>query len=193
MSDSKRTLILVVLLLFVLCLGWFFVFYQPKKAKISALKQDTENLLIKLRSLKVTDRQIVSLEKQIEKLEEDIAVTQSRLFVKSDLPSIVRQIERKGRFYGLKFDNIIPEYDSLVRFPDAEDKQSDLIQLVVHIKIQGYYKNFGKFIENLDDLPFFVSLGEMGLYYNKDIYPELEIMLDVVLYLRETAERHDKT
>jgi Tfp pilus assembly protein PilO len=193
MSESRLTLILAVVLLFVMCLAWFFVFYQPRKVEVYALKQDTENLLVKLRSFRVTDKQIVSLEKQIEKLEEEIAVTQSKVFAKSNLPFIVRQIEKKGRIYGLKFSNILPEYDSLVRFPEAEEQRSDLIKLVVHFKIQGSYKNFGKFIENLADLPFFISLGEISLYYNEDIYPELEITLDVVLYLQETVERDVKT
>lgn len=185
MPASKKTLIIVAGLLPIICLGWYLAFYHPKASRLRILRRDMENLLIKIQSLKVTDKQITSLEKQIDKLETEITEIQRKVLLKSELPTVVRQFERKGRSFGLKFHSIIPDYDSLMRIP-REEEAPDLLKLTVHFKLQGYYKNFGNFIDSLDELPFIISLDEMSLHFNKRIHPELEINLDTVLYLQET-------
>ncbi|MFQ6112801.1 MAG: type 4a pilus biogenesis protein PilO [bacterium] len=192
MTESKRTLIIAGVLLVVVCLGWYLVFYQPKLTKLRTLKTETENLLIKITSFRVTDKQLASLEKQVEKSEDEIAKIHARVLLKSELPAVVRQFKRKGRSFGLEFHSIIPDYNSLIRIPQEEEEASDLLKLTVHFKLQGYYKNFGNFIDSLAELPFIVSLSEMSLHFNERIYPELEIFMDVVLYLRETSEVNTK-
>ena len=188
MSELKRALLLATILIIATSVGWFFFFYRPKVDEIKKLRQDSENLLTKFRVIKVSDIQIEHLQKQVVNLEKEIAVNQTKVFPKSELPSIVRQIERKGRALGLKFYNIIPEYDSLIRVPDKGNDGSDLIKLLVHFKFQSRYKNCGRFIDSMEEFPFFISVGEISFYYTENIYPELQIMLDAILYLRETVD-----
>ena len=68
---------------------------------------------------------------------------------------------------------------------EAAPMNSEILQLTVHFKLQGYYKNFGKFLSSLDKLPFYISLGEIMLVYNERVYPKIDIQMDVVLYLRQ--------
>ncbi|MFQ5825496.1 MAG: type 4a pilus biogenesis protein PilO [bacterium] len=185
MTKSKKTLLFATIIVLTLSLGWYLVLYQPEATKLNTLKKDTKNLLIKIQSIRVTDRQIAALESQIKVLDHEIADVQGKVLLKSELPGIVSQLERKGKTFGLKFHSIIPDYDSLIKIPN-EEEASDLLKLTVHFKLQGYYKNFGNFIDSLGELPFVISLGEISLYYDERIYPELEINMDAVLYLRET-------
>ncbi|MFQ5706414.1 MAG: type 4a pilus biogenesis protein PilO [bacterium] len=193
MAESKRVLIFAVVLLVVVSLGWYFVFYQPKASSIITLKEDSQRLLLKLKSLQVTDKRIATLENQIEKLQDQIDQHRTKIWPKSDMPRMVKQIEKQGRVFGLKFQSVIPEYDALMSLPDASRRKGDLLELTVHFKLQGSYKNFGRFVESLQKLPFVISLGEMSMVFNKELYPELEIMLDAVLYLRESSPVQQKS
>ena len=193
MSELKRTLLLAGILICVTSFGWFLFFYRPKIAEINRLRGDTERLLTKFRLIKVSDIQIQNLQERVVNLEKEISVNQTKVFPKSELPSIVRQIKRKGISFGLKFLNITPEYDSLIRVPDDEDASSDLIKLVVHFQLQGTYKNCGRFIDSMEEFPFFISVGEISFYYTEKIYPQLEFMLDAILYLRETVDLEDES
>jgi Tfp pilus assembly protein PilO len=193
MSETKKTLIIAASLLLIIGLGWYLVFYQPRLSKVTTLKNETDNLLTKIRSFRVTDQQIAGLEKGIEKLEKELSEVQEKVFLKPELPKVVRMFEAKGKSFGLKFDTAIPDYASLIRIPQQEEEASDLLKLTVHFRLQGYYRSFGNFIDTLDEFPFTISLGEIGLYYNERIYPELEINLDVVFYLRVTSKTNIKT
>lgn len=192
MSDTQRTLIITGFLILTLITAWYAFIYRPKMIEIKSIKLETENLLNKLRSFRVSQRQIVTLEKKLEQLEKEIQSTQSRIPTKTEFPQALQQIKILGGRYGLKFLNILPEYDSLIAMPTNPD-DSEMIQITVHIQLQGRYKNYGQFLEALKDLPFYVSLGDMILSYKKEYFPELEIMLDVILYLRRESSNQGKT
>ncbi|RMD94915.1 MAG: hypothetical protein D6813_01335 [Calditrichaeota bacterium] len=192
MSDTQRTLIITGFLILTLITAWYAFIYRPKMIEIKSIKLETENLLNKLRSFRVSQRQIVTLEKKLEQLEKEIQSTQSRIPTKTEFPQALQQIKILGGRYGLKFLNILPEYDSLIAMPTNPD-DSEMIQITVHIQLQGRYKNYGQFLEALKDLPFYVSLGDMILSYKKEYFPELEIMLDIILYLRRESSNQGKT
>lgn len=174
-------------LLLTLCLGWFFLLYTPKVSKMETIKEETQNIVFKLQSLQVTDEQVESLEKQVELLESQTKRTQNKIMTKDDLQEAVAAMRKIGRRFGLKFHKIIPDYSSLIGSDDAEQLNPEVLKLTVHLKLQGYYTNFGKFLSSLDELPFYVSLGEMTLVYNPVIHPEIDILLDAVVYLRANS------
>ena len=193
MSESLKPLIIATVLLLAICAGWYFVIYRPDASKLETVEQDAKDLLLRLQSFAVTDKQLAALEKQIEKLQEEIVNTQSKLIPKDQLSKIVAQIQKRGKARGLKFDIMIPDFDSLINDPDEGNVIEDLLKLKVHMKIQGRYKNFGKFTDSFAGLPFYISVDELLLVYNEQIHPEIEILMDAVLYLRRTVGAQLKT
>lgn len=186
MSESLRTLIVATLLLVLICLGWFFLLYRPGVSKVTTISEDSKELLAKLQSFHVSDGQIKALEKQVEILKRDIRLKKAKIVPKDELSTVVRQFQQKGRGFGLKFHSIIPDYESLIRVENEErESGSEVLKLTVHIKLQGSYRSFGRFLDSLDEFPFLISLAEMNVMYNSSIFPELDILLDIVLYLRE--------
>lgn len=188
MTEALKTVLIAGALLIILCLGWFFFLYQPKSSRLETVKKETQEIVFKLRSMRVTEAQVVALEKQVEVVKNDIKLTQDKIIFKDDLPAAIKEIKINGSKFGLKFHKIIPDYSSLLNSKESEqESNAGLLRLTVHFKLQGYYKSFGKFLSSLDKLPFYMSLEEVTIVYNDSIHPQLDILFDGVLFLREKS------
>ncbi len=189
MLDTFKPLILLASLFVVICVVWYFILYQPDVLKLNVIKDEFQELVYRFQSLRVSDQQILALEAQIKNLQTEIDRTEKKLIQKDNLASIIQQIQWKARTFGLKFERVIPDYQSLMNSPDAKQDSAQVLKLTVHMKLQGYYKNFGKFINSLSEMPFYITLGEMTLLYNETIHPQIDIIVDAVLYLNAATPK----
>ena len=189
MTETLKTVLIASTLLIVLCLGWFFFLYQPTVSRLETIKEETQDIIFKLQSMRVTKAQVDALGKQVEVIKNDIKVKQEKIIFKDDLPAAIKQIKKTGGKFGLKFDQIIPDYVSLL---DSKENELELntgpLRLTVHFKLQGYYKSFGKFLSSIDKLPFYISLGEVRIVYNDSIHPQVDVLFDGILFLRNKSK-----
>lgn len=183
MNDSVKTLLIAVALLGVILSAWFFLLYDPEVSKIAEIKYETKQLLSKLRSFQVTQEQVDTLAEQIADLSKKIAAHEARVILKDDLPGIVRQIHEMGRKNGVKFQKIIPDYDSLIEI--GNDNRGEIYKLIMHIQLRASYRRFGTFLEALGKQPFMVSFGQITIAYSPESFPRLAIEMEMVLYLDE--------
>ncbi len=182
-----KTVFALAGLVLLACAVWYLGFYQPQISRRALLRQETEQLSLQLQSFRVSDQQLRALASQIDTLRAYLEGTRRRLVPKSELPMAIELLRRQGRKYGLKFEQIIPDYDQLLPAPDAETSAGEVLPLTVHLKMQGRYRNFGRFVASLPALPFFVSLGEVSLVYNEAVHPEIDILTDAILFLRNSG------
>ena len=188
MTETLKTALIASALLIALCLGWFFFLYQPKTSRLEIVKKETQDLIFKVKSIRVTNAEVIALAKQVEIIKNEIKLTQEKIIFKHDLPAAIKKIKNSGSKFGLKFQQIIPDYPSLINSKEKEQKaNAGLLRLTVHFKLQGYYKSFGKFLSSLDKLPFYMSLGEVTIVYNDNIHPQVEILFDGVLFLYDKS------
>ncbi len=186
MAETLKTVLIASVLLIAVCLGWFFFFYHPKTSRLDIVKEETQDLVFKLQSLRVTEAQVFALGKQVEVIKNDIKLLHDKVIFKDDLPAAIKEIKASGHKFGLKFLNIIPDYASLINSKENEQEpNAGLLKLIVHFKLQGYYKSFGKFLSSLDKLPFYISLGEVRIVYNDSIHPQVDVLFDGVLFLHD--------
>ncbi|MCH8981355.1 type 4a pilus biogenesis protein PilO [candidate division KSB1 bacterium] len=131
---------------------------------------------------------IDTLHNDLDGIKKDIKITQEKIIFKHDLPAAIKKIKNSGSKFGLKFQQIIPDYPSLINSKEKEQEaNAGLLRLTVHFKLQGYYKSFGKFLSSLDKLPFYMSLGEVTIVYNDNIHPQVGILFDGVLFLYDKS------
>ena len=188
MTETLKTALIASALLIALCLGWFFFLYQPKTSKLEIVKKETQDLIFKVKSIRVTNAEFIALGKQVEIIKNDIKLTQEKIIFKDDLPAALKKIKNSGSKFGLKFHQIIPDYPSLINSKENEQEaNAGLLRLIVHFKLQGYYKSFGKFLSSLDKLPFYMSLREVTIVYNDSIHPQLDVLFDGVLFLYDKS------
>ena len=191
-TDSLKSMVVATVLLIVIGTCWFVLLYRPEIIQLQLLEDKTDHVLLQLRSLRVTDAQVVALQQQVERLKYELTKKQKRIVPKNQLPVVVEQIKMIGQRFGLKFQNIIPDYNSLVDADSEIEIQADILKLTLHIKLQGYYKSLGKFIVALNELPYYLSIEELNINYEHTIHPELEIFLDIVVYLKDDKSLQSK-
>jgi len=184
MSGSVKTLLIVVVVLLLTTFAWFFLLYQPKSLKLESLKAETEDMLLKLRSFRVSSEQIATLESQVESLKKEITAKTGKVVPKERLPEIVESIRQQGRRHGLQFEQLIPDYQALIPIQDETAEVTEVMKLTLHIQLQGYYKSFGRFVASLQELPYLISVGDVALAYSDELHPKLMITMDAILYLR---------
>ena len=182
MSDGWRTILIASLLLVAMSCGWFFFIYQPKVSRMQTFKDESGNILLKLRSMRVTEAQVTALKEQVASIKAEIAKSQRRIVPKDRLPDVVESVRQAGMKYGLKFLSILPDYQSLMK--GSGDSGSDVLKLTIHMKMQGDYVSLGNFIESLASAQYYISVGELTVSYNRKLYPELDIIVDTQVYLR---------
>lgn len=183
MNDSVKTLLIAVGLLIVILSAWFFLLYDPEVSKIAEIKLETQQLLDQLQSFQVTQSQVDTLVVQITDLTKKIAAHEARVISKDELPGIVQQIHKTGKRYGVKFQKIIPDYDSLIEIGTVST--GEIYKLIMHIQLKASYRRFGTFLEALEKLPFMVSLGEITIAYSPESFPRLTIEMEMILYMDE--------
>jgi len=188
MNETLKAVLIASAILIALGLGWFFFFYQPKTSRLEIVKKETQDLIFKVKSIRVTNAEFIALRKQVEIIKNDIKLTQEKTIFKDDLPAALKKIKNSGSKFGLKFHQIIPDYPSLINSKENEQEaNAGLLRLIVHFKLQGYYKSFGKFLSSLDKLPFYMSLREVTIVYNDSIHPEVDVLFDGVLFLYDKS------
>jgi len=187
MSESLRTLLIAIFLLLCVIGGWFFLHFHPRKSQLASIRERTEDLLSNIQSFRTTSQEVARLDAKIAILQKNLAATSSKLITKKDLSRAVKQIAKEGRKYGLAFDKIIPDYSSLVSAENVSTEASPVMRLTLHLKMRGRYKSFGRFLKNLEHLPFGVSAGEISLVYDESLSPRLRILMDAVLFLRRDS------
>ncbi len=193
MSGTVKFVLIATIFLVSLAAGWYFLVYRPDAQRLNSVEGDVEDLVLKLRSFTVSEKQIAALEAQIEKLRNQVALTESKLITKDDLSFTLQQIKKRGNSYGLKFEQILPDFDSLMDDPEEETSTHGIMKLRVDMKLKGRYKRFGKFVASFGTFPFHVSIADMRIFYNQQIHPELDIVVEALLYLRRQKVSQART
>lgn len=186
MNESSKLAVIVLAILVLICAGWYALFYRPQLVQVQTLKQKTDDLVLKINSFTITDEQLLTLEAQVAEKRSLVQQRKTKLVTKEELPKVVDQIRREGNKYGLRFQQIIPDFNALVQAPGPETEAGGIRKLVLHLSMRGRYLSFGKFLEALMAMPFQVSLGEFRVAYEDGTFPELQLGVDTEVYL-ETA------
>ncbi len=187
MKEHAKVLIVVGACLLAMCASWLFFLYRPGLSRAAALSTESQRLMTQLRSLQVTDAQIAALEENVRSLESELGKMQSRVVPRDSLPAAVARIRRHAARYGIKPYKIIPDYDALVSAKENGIPASPVKPLTLHMKLRGRYLHLGRFLKHCGELPFLVSVGDLTLGYDERSYPELEILLDLRIFIREEA------
>ena len=84
MSGTVKFVLIATIFLVSLAAGWYFLVYRPDARRLNSVEADVEDLILKLWSFTVSEKQIAALEAQIEKLRNQVAITESKLITKND-------------------------------------------------------------------------------------------------------------
>lgn len=148
------------------------------------LQEAIESLNVRLQARDVSQPILARLESRVVALEAEVASIHGRIPPRARLPAVLEEVKQRGAQHGLQFDAILPDYDSLIR--SESDTVAAMSRVNVHFRLRGRYQDFGRFLESLKSLPFYVTPVVTSLEFQPKLYPRLRIALDAWFYLRES-------
>ncbi|MFC1557877.1 type 4a pilus biogenesis protein PilO [candidate division KSB1 bacterium] len=163
----------------VLMLVWYLAFYNSQTRNISEMKAGIEQINRDLTAAKSSAGGMQKINDEIKSIKEEIEKMQEKIPSKDKLLFVSRAIEKRGKQYGLKFQEVVPQKEIL--FSENKDSAS-ITKIPINIVMTGEYFALGKFIESLDDFSFLIKAGSVTISADNN-YPELEIYLVLYVYL----------
>jgi type IV pilus assembly protein PilO len=156
-------------------LGWTADWRQTME-NIESAKRDEENLKDQYRSKRKLADNLDYYIQQREEIQRVFGALLKQLPDKSEMESLLRDVNQAGIGRGLQFDLFKPALQETTRDFYAERP--------VSIKVSGNYHDFGAFASDVAQLPRVVTLNDLVIVSNKDVLT-LEATAKTFRYLDE--------
>ena len=150
---QAQMLMLFLLLLLVVGLGYFFVLgEQLDKLGQSRLQEATlkQTFIDKKRQAVNLD----ALEQQLKEIDASFGALLKQLPTKSDMDTLLTEINQAGIGRGLQFD---------LFKPGAETRTAEMAEVPITIRLTGSYNDLAAFINDIAQLSRIVTIGEINL------------------------------
>lgn len=181
----KQEILVSSVALLLAIMGWYFGLYQPVSAQTAELNGEIKGLQDSIRAIDKYRTQEKALRFSIAKLEEDISLWDQRFPPRSQIVALTTQIITFMENFDLSLIEVQPSLFDLYALEraGAHVAGSYVMQLPLTFKLHGRYLNMGKMLENLDELPFNLTIAEIEIDALKDKYPQVETRLRLFLYV----------
>jgi len=167
---------------------WYAFYIHPRQVEVETLQSHIQDLIRQVQATRVESQRLEQLKKEVAQLEAQVAELEKRVYDRSRVPEILRQVVSLGEAHQLRFAAVYPYFDRLLE--DHTTEGSPLKILPVELRLSGEFLRIGLFIEKIQELPFLFSLEEIEMTLTRESYPWLETTITGKLYLRQetTAE-----
>lgn len=159
---------------------WYSAVYSPMRSKASFLRSQRSLLDGKVEVASQAAVQIASAQSVVDSLQREIVGIHRKLFNPENLDDVVAKLARKAKVCGVAFESVEPDFEVLLE----GGKESVVAPLPVRIWAVGTYLAFGKFLDDVQELPFYFEPKEVSVIYDPALYPRLKIELGATLYLK---------
>ncbi|AVG14654.1 MULTISPECIES: type 4a pilus biogenesis protein PilO [Chromobacteriaceae] len=150
---QAQMLMLFLLLLLVVGLGYFFVLgEQLDKLGQSRLQEATlkQTFIDKKRQAVNLD----ALEQQLKEIDASFGALLKQLPTKSDMDTLLTEINQAGIGRGLQFD---------LFKPGTETRTAEMAEVPITIRLTGSYNDLAAFVNDIAQLSRIVTIGEINL------------------------------
>jgi type IV pilus assembly protein PilO len=154
----QRTIVLVIFLA-IIAYVFFFTqfmpfFYQPKKAKISALSADYEKISADLEKARKTVGNLARLEEEYERLHEKWIAAQSLLPQEKEVAELLRKVTRAGSQSGVDF---------LLFEPQPQIQKEFIAENPVKVRVRCQYHQLGIFLSKVANLDRIINVSSIQI------------------------------
>jgi type IV pilus assembly protein PilO len=134
--------------------GYFYLIYMPKSGRIDELKQNYEDLQVKVAKAKAAARDLDKYQKQYQEAQGKFRLVLKLLPDKKEIPSLLEGISKSGRHSGLEF---------LLFQPEPEISKGFYAEIPVKIEVVGGYHNLALFFDKVARLSRIVNISNVEI------------------------------
>lgn len=173
-AHERHTTTMLILLIVVIIGGAFYFFFMPKIRSINTLQAEVATLSRRLSEVRRYRDELHSLRDEVNRLSAQLTLTESRFITGEQVLTVINEIADTARSYQLRLVNIEPPDINLI----SDGKSGSL---PVHFRLYGRFIQIGKFIEQLENLQYAITIREIKISSSPDLYPQVlaEITFDL--------------
>lgn len=138
----------------VVCL-WFFIGYAPMTVESRQIKIRIEQAHVQLIDFQTTMDELPNYLKTSRDLEEFRSRLSSSLYAKTDILALLDLLKKEAKSKRLTIIEITPPISELLALNRATLTNDQPQFLNLSLKIKGDYVQFGRYVELLEDAPYF--------------------------------------
>ncbi|OWY37728.1 pilus assembly protein PilO [Xenophilus sp. AP218F] len=161
---QAQALALVLLTLLFCGLGYFLVL-GDQMDKLSAARQQEEQLKQTFIDKKRQAVNLDALQQQLKEIDASFGALLKQLPTKSDMDTLLTEINQAGIGRGLQFE---------LFKPGAEIKSTEMAEVPIAIKLTGSYNDLASFANDVGQLSRIVTLSDISLTPGKDSRMSME-------------------
>ena len=177
MLKGKFTVVLTVFLLAVLSV-WFILFYYPKSVQINQIKSRIKEIRNELVSASRANVDLENVEKKLLDERNKLEEVKARFVEKDELASVSKKLGDFAKDYNLRLTDFAPVFDDYF----ADTSKTVIKALPLAITVTGAYLDIGRFIENWENLPFYLEADAISIQRLTPVSNNLEATISSKLY-----------
>jgi len=158
---------------------WYFAFYSPQNKELHELEDNVNLTFAKLKSAKKAQLDLNSIQQRLTEEQLDLENVRSRFLKKNQLEKATAQLEKMARQHDLKLTEFSPILENYLA---SSEQNQEIRGYPLVITVEGRYINIGKFIDNWERLPFYMTPEEIKLKRKEEGSNELQAMVSGILY-----------
>lgn len=154
---TRRTTILIgAALLF--CIAWLLFLYLPAGREQARLTNEITVADTQLRQYESTLAQLPAFLAAKADLKTKLAMANSQLYAKEDLVKLFDELKRQAEDHSLRVVEITPPVAELLELNKTLPAEGKPMVLSLNLVIRGNYVDFGRFVQSLEQAPYFRSV-----------------------------------
>jgi len=186
MEHGFRVKIIAASTLIVLfVIGWYFIYYSPKKHKIAELKQEIK---VKQREFELADVILGTLDSLKQEIAEMQALPQRSMALSVPQDSmlyVLRILEEKIKEHNLEITGRIkPNKQELFSHTPGDSLQmkTGIKTVDIELSLKGTFYDLVHFLESFSEFPFLIKAGALRMNTGDNIFPDIETRLKVYVF-----------
>jgi len=180
-----KNLLIALGVLIVVIIGWYFLIFQNQLKTSQGGQQQIDRMEAALERSQAGVGNVAAVQEKTEDLQDQINEIKSKIVRKKEVPGIIAHIVTKGEQNGINFVSIEPATDKLFQ---AGSANSGYFRLPISMDLVADYLDFGKFVEQMNQVPFYFSIEQINLKYSQELFPKLQIHVQAQVVLDQSPK-----
>lgn len=169
------------------CVLWVSFLYTPTKARKATVAQETLEARKKLADYHRTLSELPAYIESLDSLTQEKEHLLSNLYSKAEILKLIEKVNEQASSHNLLVVEVSPPVAELLRISRIS-RDSDLPEILnLTLKLEGQYRNFGKFLEEIEQTPFFRGINRVRIDAQDETADHLGFVLNFKALLGQTG------
>jgi Tfp pilus assembly protein PilO len=164
---------------------WYITLYQPVQAKAAKLGDEIRSQQDSVVAAERYKAQELALRMQVEKIQAELDTWDSKFPPRDSIVAVAKTLISFAEENNLDLVGLEPSLFELYALERAGAPVAGkfVMQLPLKFRLEGRYLDLGRMLEEVENLPFHLTIADVAVAMLPDRTPDVEIGLDVYLYI----------